>query len=217
VNYEAKIAALKEKGLFSKEQAERLSKSLGTSAEITPVSGKRHYWTELFGAVLLVGVLLYLFVAVGSSESLKGVEDISRSLNAPVDSGISAGQSMGVVVLLVAVVLYALFYLYVQSRYRSFWRMAEEIAVLQERIHHTEVMKRELGEKLEGLLAKEREPDGVLLSQSTRGYVMETLTEIDTTLLQLKGRLSQLETRCQKERDLFPANLAKLAGALPTC
>jgi predicted Zn-ribbon and HTH transcriptional regulator len=217
VNYEAKIAALKEKGLFTGEQAERLLSSFGKQAETAPASEKRHDWLGVFGIVLLAGVMLYLFIAVGGSEPAKGIEDISRSLNAPVDSGIGAGQSMGVIVLFLVVVLYGMLYLYAQNRYRSMWRMAEEISVLEETIHHAEVMKRELGERLEALLASEKEPEGVVLSQSTRGYVMETLTEIESTLLRTKERLALLEARCRKGWDIFPANLAKLIGELPSC
>jgi len=217
VNYEAKIAALKEKGLFTKEQAKRLSNSFGKQTEETAVSGKRYYWLEVFGIILLAGGILYLFIAVGSSDPVKGVEDISRSLNVPVESGIGAGQSMGVIVLMFAVILYGLLYLYAQSRYASAWRMAGEITLLREKIHHIEVMKRELGERLEALLAHEKEPDGVLLSQSTRGYVMETLSEIEASLLRTKERLVLLETRCRKMQDIFPANLAKLIGEVPSC
>jgi hypothetical protein len=217
VNYEAKIAALKEKGLFTKEQAKRLSNSFGKQTEETAVSGKRYYWLEVFGIILLSSVMLYLFIAVGSSDPVKGVEDISRSLNAPVESGIGAGQSMGLIVLLLSVILYGLLYLYAQSRYASAWRMAGEITLLREKIHHIEVMKRELGERLESLLAHEKEPDGVLLSQSTRGYVMETLSEIEASLLRTKERLVLLETRCRKMQDIFPASLAKLIGEVPSC
>jgi hypothetical protein len=217
VNYEAKIAALKEKGLFTKEQAKRLSNSFGKQTEETVVSGKRYYWLEVFGIILLSSVMLYLFIAVGSSDPVKGVEDISRSLNAPVESGIGAGQSMGVIVLLLLVILYGLLFLYAQSRYASAWRMAGEITLLREKIHHIEVMKQELGVRLESLLAQEKEPDGVLLSQSTRGYVMETLTEIESSLLRTKERLALLETQCRKAQDIFPANLAKLIGEVPSC
>ncbi len=217
MNYEEKIAALKEKGIFSEEQAQRVANSFEKKEAGSLPHTKRTYTLEMVGALLLGSALLYIFIAVGSTGGAGGVEDISHSLNAPIDSGMSGQGSFVLLIVLVTIALYGVLYLYAHKRFRMFWRLAEKMAVLQENIHHTEVMKKELSQTLERLLQEEKEPESVVVSSSIRSDVMETIKETEAFLLAQKEQLTALEKKCLRRQQLFPDSLAKLAGKLPSC
>ncbi len=217
VNYEAKIKALKEKGIFSDEQASRLSASFEKKGVKDISRLERTYLPEIIGVVLLVGVLLYIFIAVGSADTANGIEDVAHSLNGPVSSGIAAQHSFFLLLVLLVVLVYVMLYLYARNRFRMFWRSAEEMRVMKDSLHHTEVMKKELTQKLERLLKEEDQSEITLVTKSTRKYVMETLTELEAVLYSQKEQLNALKAKCRERQHVFPDNLAKLVGRLPSC
>lgn len=217
MNYEARIEALKEKGIFSKEQAQRLGNSFQKREENHTPQRERKYLLEVIGAIVLGVALLYIFISVGSADATSGVEDVSRSLNAPVHSGMSGKSSFVLVLVLLVVSVYGVLYLYAHKRFRMFWHTAEEMAVLEEGIHRAEVMKKELSQTLERLLTEEREPEGVVDSTSIREEVMETFKEMEAHLLSQKEKLERLKQKCRHRQQVFPDTLAKLVGKLPLC
>jgi len=217
VNYEKQIEALKEKGIFSQEQAQRLSDSFEKKAETKQLHSERRYILETVGAGLIGLALLYIFIAVGSSDHAADVEDVAHSLNAPVTSGLSVQSSFVLLMVLLLVVMYGVLYFYAHNRLGMFGHIAEEMAVTQAHIGHIEVMKKELTETLQRLLEEEKEPEHVLLSGTIRGEVAEMIKEMEMLLLSKKEVLKRLQEKCRRRQDRFPDNLAKLAGRLPTC
>jgi hypothetical protein len=217
VNYKTQIEALKEKGIFSQEQAQRLSDSFEKKAETKQLQMKRYYTLEIVGAGLIGFVLLYIFMTISSTTHTNIVEDIAISLNAPVASGISTQNSFILLVILLLVIAYGVLYFYAHNRFRMFWHTVEEIAVTKAHIHHIEVMKKELNEELEKLLSQEKEPKYALLSSTIRNDVAKTYKEIEILLLGEKEQLQVLQEKCLKRQKYFPNSLAKLVGKLPTC
>jgi len=208
---------MKEKGIFSEEQAQRLAGSFEKREENHITQTERKYTLEVIGMGVIGLAMLYIFISVGSTGSTDGVEDVSRSLNAPLHSGMSGQSSFVLVLVLLAVLVYGVLYLYARNRFNIFRKTAEEMVVLEESIHQTEVMKKELSHTLERLLREEKEPEGVLVSTSIRGEVMETFKEIEAHLLAQKEKLEQLRQKCRHRQQVFPGSLAKLVGKLPLC
>jgi len=217
VNYKTQIESLKEKGIFSQEQAQRLFDSFEKKAETKQLQMKRYYTLEIVGAGLIGLILLYIFITVSSTTHTDKVEDTALLLNAPVTSGISTQNSFILLVILLLVIAYGVLYFYAHNRFRMFWHTAEEIAVTKAHIHHIEVMKKELNEELEKLLTQEKEPKYALLSSTIRSDVAKTYKEIEMLLLGEKDQLQVLQEKCLKRQKHFPNNLAKLVGKLPTC
>ncbi len=217
MNYEARIEAMKEKGIFSEEQAQRLAASFEKREENHTTQTERKYMLEIIGMGVIGLAMLYIFISVGSTGGTDGVEDVSRSLNVPLHSGMSGQSSFVLVLVLLVVLVYGMLYLYAHNRFNMFRKTAEEMVVLEESIHQTEVMKKELSQTLERLLREEKEPEGVLVSTSIRGEVMETFKEMEAHVLVQKEKLEQLRQKCRHRQQVFPDSLAKLVGKLPLC
>lgn len=219
MNYREKIEGLKQKGIFTEEQAARLTASSRIEEQVS-AEHERKFTLEAVGVLLMLGAAVYIFGLAGSTERTNTVEDVSQMLNAPVSSGISSQSSFVLIFLLIAIMLYVTLYLYAHNRFRNFWRMAGEIVQLEESMHHTGVMKKELTEKLEILLKDEKQPEAVLnmqADQNTTVHVMKVLAEMEKDLRSQKKRTDFLRIECKQRQTLFPDNLAKLVGKLPTC
>lgn len=225
VNYKDKIQELKQKGIFSEKQAEKLSNSFEVSKSDEIVTQKK-YTLEMLGVILLSFAGLYITFFVGSVDNTQIVENTASTLNAPITSGLSSGNSFIIIVILLSVLGYLLLYFLAHNRYNALYSINEKIRDSQQIIHNTNVMKTELGTKIEALLKeqeaheKESKPDmqiNITTQSSSRKYVMQIYTSLEEDILSFKNQLALLETKCSHMQNRFPNNLAKLVGKLPQC
>ena len=217
VNYEEKIKALKEKGIFSQEQVQRVMSSFDKQESKKELDKKRTYILEIVGAIIFGAVLFYMIVMVGSSNDTNSIEDISHTLNAPISASASIQGSFGLIWILVLVVLYVVLYVFSHYFFGKFWHMAREYRVLQDTIYTMQVMKKELLQTAQNLIKDEKEPQGVLISSSIRADVLELIKQIEFDINQKEERLKDIEHRCKIKQHIFPNNLSKLVGKLPLC
>lgn len=225
MNYKDKIEELKAKGIFSQEQASRLSGSFSEISEnIVPMT--RKYSLEMIGIVLVCIVALYMVVVVGISTQNNIIEDVTESLNTPLSSGIGFGSSFVLICLLCIVGLYLVLYFLAQNAVNRFQNKYSKITALKRSVSHTVLMEKELSMKLEGYWndvkkhKKENIEPSMLqikINATDEEYVMHSYKEVQMSLKVEKDTLAYLEEECQSMQDTFPSNLAKLIRSLPSC
>ncbi len=221
MNYKERIEALQQKGIFSEAQAEKLASSFEAPVEKEQTEERKRWTLDIVGAVLLAAVLFYTLGALLTDTPSTAVENVSDTLNSVSTSGIGSGSTALLIVLFTGSLFYLFLYLLAHQRYHKAIRMIEEKKVLMQTLHHSEVMKKELGEKMEILLKQEgRRADIEIASdemQSDKVFVMSVFREREEEIQSKKESLSKLETACQAYLKTFPNSLALLVAKLPEC
>ncbi len=225
VNYKNKIEELKQKGIFTQEQAEKLTGSFEKSDSNTIVL-KRKFTLEMIGVALLLFFGGYIVFAVWGADYTQIVENTANTLNTPIDAGVNSSSSFIMIVIFLVLVAYLSLYFLVHNRYNALHRIIERIQVLQESIHNANIMKVELGAKLETLAKeqdnheKDHKPDMEIKIDgqgSTREYVMRFYGMLEEEIRLDKDQLALLEAKCANWKNRFPNTLAQLVGKLPQC
>lgn len=221
MNYKDKIEALKEKGIFSQEQAYKLEKSFAKTTNNTVIT--RKYSLEMIGVTLVVLISLYMFFVVGLLVQDSAIEDVSKSLNTPLSSGISSGSSFFLIYVLCIIGLYLFLYFLAHNAVNRFKSRYAKMEALKHSIKHTTLMEQELSVKLKNSVYEEKgEKDFTIRvdinnKNENREYAMRIYKELQERLKEEKDALAILEEKCQAMQDTFPSNLAKLIRSLPSC
>lgn len=221
MNYKDKIEALKEKGIFSQEQAYKLEKSFAKTTNNTVIT--RKYSLEMIGVTLVVLISLYMFFVVGLLVQDSAIEDVSKSLNTPLSSGISFGSSFLLIYVLCIIGLYLFLYFLAHNAVNRFESRYAKMEALKHSIKHTTLMEQELSVKLKNSVYEEKgEKDFTIRvdinnKNENREYAMRIYKELQERLKEEKDALAILEEKCQAMQDTFPSNLAKLIRSLPSC
>ena len=221
MNYKEKIAELQTKGIFTEAQAERVAASFERPVESEQVQEKKRWTLELVGVVLLVVVLVYIVEMLLTKAPSTAVENVADTLNSVSSSGIGSGSTFLLIALFIGSALYLSLYLLAHQRYHKAIKMIEEKKVLLETLHHSEVMKKELDEKVQMLLQQEeRSADIKVVSgemQRDKAFVISLYREIEAEIRSLKTFLSMLDAHCHVYLKTFPNSLALLVSRLPEC
>lgn len=221
MNYKDKIEALKEKGIFSQEQAYKLEKSFAKTTNNTVIT--RKYSLEMIGVALVVLISLYMFFVVGLLVQDSAIEDVSKSLNTPLSSGISSGSSFFLIYVLCIIGLYLFLYFLAHNAVNRFESRYAKMEALKRSIKHTTLMEQELSVKLKNSVYEEKGGKDFTIrvdinnKNENREYAMRIYKELQERLKEEKDALALLEEKCQAMQDTFPSNLAKLIRSLPSC
>ena len=220
MNYKDKIEALKAKGIFTKEQASKLEKSFAKTTNDTVIT--RKYSLEMIGIALVVLGALYMFFVLGLSVQDSAMEDVSKSLNVPLSSGIGFGSSFFLICLSCIVGLYLLLYFLAQNAVNRFQNKYVKMQTLKHSIRHTTLMEKALSARLENSMKEASKKELTLhvninSKNEKTEYAMHIYKELQERLKEETDALALLEEACQAMQDTFPNNLAKLIRSLPSC
>ena len=216
MNYEARIAVLKARGVLNEKEAQQLKSSVDNSVEALPKS--RSFSLEIAGVVLLMAILLFIGIQAGLTETSDEVENVARTLNS-VRTGIGAGSTFGLLLLAAGAGGFLLFYLLVHHFFNRIWRHQEQMRAIGEMIADLEVRKERLSQRLEKVLAykDDKSAASVHIGTTEKAEAMRILEETEASLGELQEHYAALKSVCRYEREKFPYVLASLAGALPNC
>ena len=208
MNYEARIAALKAKGILDEADAGVLQSTLKQQANALPK--ERRYSLETIGIVLLGAVVAYVVFQAGLAEGSQDVEEVSRTLNAS-RVGVSATHTIWL--LLVGMFATALLVLYglIHRYYNMFWRLQEEMIATGALIADLEARQSAMHTKAKQLLS--REESGKKAAETA----MKIDAELDRELGELQRIYASLQAECRQKRGTFPYILAAMAGRVPEC
>ena len=208
MNYEARIAALKAKGILNESDADRLQSTL--KQQVTSLPKARRYMLETIGIVLLGVVVVYLLMQVGLTEGSGGVEEVSRTLNAS-RTGVSASHALLLLLAGFVAAAYLGLYALVHHFYNVLWRMQEEMIATGALIADLEARQSDMHTKSQQLLSQEG--SGKKATKSA----MQIGAELDRELGELQRIHAALQVACRQKCRAFPYTLAALAGRLPEC
>ena len=209
MNYEARIAALRAKGILDEEDATALQSTL--HKKLTALPKKRSYTLEMIGIVLLGAIVSYLVLHIGMVESSESVENVSKTLNAS-RAGVSASHSFLLLLAgFLAVVLLGLYGL-VHHYYNLLWRIEEEMIATGALITDLEVRQSDMDKKLQNLASQQEDRKG-----KTTKTAMEITKILDSELGEMQRYYAALQAECRQKRRAFPYTLAAMAGKLPEC
>jgi len=216
VNYEARIAALKAKGILGDKEAEQLKHSV--QKRVVSLQRQRSFSLEIAGAVLIGMILLYIGIQIGTTGTASGVEDVAQTLN-NTRAGVGAGSTFSFLILAAGVGGFLLFYLLVHRYYNRIWKHQEQMQALGEMIADLEVRKERLADTVDKILAKGNTSENapLLLGRTDKTEAMYILEETEASLGELQEQYAALKAVCRYEREKFPYTLATLAGSLPMC
>jgi len=231
VNYNDKIEELKNRGIFSQEQAEKLSSSFERSSEQEVKTEKKRY-LEIVGLGLFGFILLYIIIAVSRSSQSDIVQDVSSTLNQTQAVATMPAVSSFIIILFVLLSgLYIVLYLLAHNRFNAYQKRVRDINVQKASLRHALLMEKELIPKLEAYLSqrmdykkeiKEKSLNQVISlaigdADDESQWLMHSYKELQLALKEERKTLAFLEEECQRSRQTFPDNLAKLIGKLPAC
>ena len=205
MNYEARIAAMREKGILDEREAETLQTSLRRAG--AERSSRRRYTLEGIGLLLFTLLAAYLAMQAGLSTESGGVEDVRRTLNDP-RTGLGAAQSFWLLLAGCLTAAYLGLYLWVHRLRNALWRLQEGMNALGILIAELEIRQSDLREKLQSFI-----PGKCPGAKAA----MEITAELDWELGQLQREYTALRAECRRKRGKFPYTLAALAGGLPAC
>lgn len=221
MNYKNKIEALKAKGIFSEEQASRLENSFAKTTNDTVIA--RKYSLEMVGIAMAMLVALYMFFVLGLSVQESAIEDVSKSLNTPLSSGIGFGSSFFLIYVLCIMGLYLFLYVLAHNAVNRFENRYAKMEALKHSIRHTTLMEKELSVKFKDNVYEEKGKKDITVhvninsKNKEKEYAMCIYKELQESLKEEKDALALLEEKCQAMQDTFPSNLAKLIRSLPSC
>jgi len=231
VNYNDKIEELKNRGIFSQEQAKKLSDSFENPSKQEVNIEKKRY-LDMVGLGLFLFILFYIIIAVSRSSQSNVVQDVSTTLNQTQAVATMPSVSSFVIILFVLLSgLYIFLYLLAHNRFNDFQKRVRDINVQKSSIHNALLMEKELVPKLEAYLSqhlnykkdlKEKSLDQFISlsiddADAESLWLMNRYQELQRTLKDDRDTLAFLEEECQGIRQTFPNNLAKLIGKLPVC
>jgi len=208
VNYEARIAALKAKGVLDEKDAGVLESSLGQ--KMIDLPKQRRYTLEGIGLLILGILFVYLTMKIGMAESSGGIEEVGQTLN---DTRAGVGTSHTFLLLTAGffVAAFVGFYLLVHHYYNALWRTREQmvaagtlIADLQERQAKMHEMLQQLSSQTEG-------------AEKTSKTAMQIIAELDRELGELQQIYTALQASCRQKQKAFVYTLAAVVGTLPKC
>ena len=208
VNYEARIAEMRAKGILVENDAATLKSSL--EQKVASLPKQRSYSLELFGALLFGAIILLISIQVGLTDKNSSVEDVAHTLNA-VRIGVSASYTFWALLLALSVVGFLVLYGLVHRYYNHIWRIQAEMTAAGEMIADLEVRQKEVQEAIDSLL--DRKPN----TKSATKTAIQTIVDLDETVGKLQREFAQLKAKCAQMRSIFPYTLASIAGSLPEC
>jgi len=215
VEYRKKIEELKQKGIFTESQAKKLN-SLSKNSEEREKNEDFRMPLGYIGAGLIAVIAGYTLVSMGGEHILAPVEDVGASLNAPISSGISVGNTIVILGLLLITMFYFFLQIYAQAKYTMFWEMSGKIQNLEAENHTQMVMEKELSERLMQLLEEEEVPSvSSVQREDPIIFAMKTIKELKETTKNGKDRAQRMREEAQRSKKLFPNSLGKIIGKLP--
>ncbi len=215
MNYEARIAALKAKGILNQTQAAKLDRTLKESTP--PQSPRRGYTLETAGILILLLLFAYIALRLGMLPEENGIENVSHTLNAS-RSGIGAESSFLLILLLCVTGGFVLLYTISHRYFNLAWKCYREMHTYGEMIADLEKRQDTLKRSLEKVSEHTDETDAMLvLTHSDKARSMEVLQGLHEELGTLQNLHTTCKAKCQSFAGHFPQNLATLVGALPQC
>lgn len=231
VNYNDKIEELKNRGIFSQAQAQKLSSSFEKSSKQEVKIEKKRYF-EIVGLGLFGFILLYIIIAVSRSSQSNIVQDVSNTLNqTQAVATMPAASEFILIVFVLLSGLYIVLYLLAHNHFNAYYKNVRDINVKKASLRHALQLEKELVPKLEAYLSQHmnynKEINKKRLNQivsldrddadDASQWLMRSYKELQLTLKEEREILAFLEEECQRSRQTFPGNLAKLIGKLPAC
>jgi len=231
VNYNDKIEEFKNRGIFSKEQAKKLSDSFEKSSKEEVKIEKKRY-LDMVGLGLFGFILFYIIIAVSRSAQNNVVQDVSSTLNQTQAVSTMPSVSSFMIILFVLLSgLYIVLYALAHNRFNAVQKRVRDIHVQKASIQHALLMEKEFVPKLEAYLLQYMNYKKELKEKSLDQFISVSIDDADTesqwlmnsyqalqrTLKKERDNLAFLEEECQASKQTFPDNLAKLVGKLPTC
>ena len=206
MNYEARIAALKAKGVLDEADADTLQNTLKQT--VTALPKTRRYTLETIGIVLLGAVVVYLLMQAGLADGTEGVEEVSRTLNAS-RAGVSASHAVLLLLAGFAAAAYLGLYALVHRYFNTLWRMQEEMIATGALIAELETRQSDLHTKSQQLLSQENS------GKKSAKTAMNITEALDRELGELQCIYASLQAGCRQKRRVFPYTMAAMAGSLP--
>ncbi len=221
MNYKERIESLREKGIFSQDQARRLEASF-TDGDLSLPSEPKRRFLEI-GALLLIAAMI-VGLGYGAMTAMRGAEtpqNVAATLNAASDSGIGAGSAFWILLGMIALGLYLIFYMIVRHGYRRLWSLWLDRERTLADYRGLLAMKEALSERLEKMRQSPskgmKSPNDLHLEagDEARSFVMQTLADLTQEAEVIRRRAEALRMRYQKFRKSLPGVLAPLGGKLP--
>ena len=231
VNYNDKIEELKNRGIFTQAQAEKLSSSFERSSEQKVKIEKKRYF-EIVGFGLFSFILFYIIIAVSRSSQSDTVQNVSSTLNQTQAVTTMPAVSSFIIMLFVLLSgLYIILYLLAHNRFNAYQKRVRDINVQKAALQHALVLEKELMPKLEAYLSQHLNYKKEMKQKSLNQvislaigdaddeslWLMNSYKELQLTLKAEREALAFLEEECQRSRQTFLDNLAKLIRKLPIC
>lgn len=208
MNYEARIAKLKAKGILDDKDANLLETTLKQKMSTLPK--KRRYLLETIGLLLLGAMLLYLSIQIGSAGEDSGIEDVSQTLNG-IRAGVSTSHTFLLLLAGFVTAAFVGFYLLVQHYYNVLWRIQEGMTATGTLIADLEARQSQINETLQQFVSHAQS------SKRSANTAIEVTAELDRELGELQRMYTALQVECRQKRRVFPYTLAAMAGKLPEC
>lgn len=231
MNYKDKIEELKNRGIFSQEQAKKLSDSFEKSLR-QEVSIEKKRYLDMVGLGLFIFILLYIIIAVIRSSQSNVVQDVSSTLNqTQAVATMHSVSSFTIIIFFLVSGLYLLLYFLAHNHFNDFQKRYRDINVLKASIDHALLMEKELVPKLEAYLSQHMHYKKEFKENSLNQFIalsigdadiesewlMNSYKELQMTLKEDRDTLAFLEEEYRGKKQTFPGNLAKLIGKLPVC
>jgi len=208
VNYEARIAALKAKGVLDENDADILKKSLQQKFSTLPK--QRRYTLETIGLLLFGIVVFYLAIQVGVAENNGQVEDVRRTLNS-VRVGVSGSHTFLLLVLGFCITAFLGLYALIHRYYNKMWWLQEQLTAVGILIADLEERQKEMHARLQDFSSRSKS------GRKSAKTAMQITAELDRALGELQQGYASLQAECRRRQDVFPYTLATMAGTLPKC
>ncbi len=208
MNYEARIAALKAKGILDEADADALQSTLKET--VTALPKTRRYSFEMIGIVLLGAIVAYLLFQAGLAEGSGEVEEVSRTLNAS-RAGVSATHSLLLLFTGFVTAAFLLLYALIHRYYNALWHIQEEMIAIGVLIADLEARQSAMHTKSQQLLSRENS------GKKGAKTAMQIGAELDRELGELQRSYASLQAECRQKRTAFPYRLAAMAGRVPEC
>ncbi len=208
MNYEARIAALKAKGVLDENDADILKKSLQQKFSTLPK--QRRYTLETLGLLLFGIFVFYLAMQVGLAENNGQVEDVRGTLNS-VRVGVSGSHTFLLLVLGFCTIAFLGLYALIHHYYNKMWRLQEQMTATGILIAELEERQKEMHARLQDLSSRSKR--GGKSAKTT----MRITAELDRELGELQRGYAGLQAECRRRQGVFPYTLATMAGTLPRC
>jgi len=208
VNYEARIVALKAKGILDEKDADALKSTLGQ--KMIDLPKQRRYTLEGVGLLLFGVLLVYLVMQIGMAEGSGGIEEVSQTLN---DTRTGVGTSHTFLLLSAGffVAAFVGFYLLVHHYYNALWRTREQMVAADTLIADLQERQAKMHEMLQAFSSQS---EG---SNKTAKTAMQITAELERELGELQRIYAAFQASCRQKQKAFVYTLAAMVGTLPKC